>query len=437
MSENKERSGKQEGKVADLKDDVLSSIDIEKVFILNKVLSDPKSTFKFNARSINEVKADAIIVVDTNVLLLPYNAGATAFQKIIQLYKKYHMEKRLYVPIQVIREFLRNRPSKITELHQGLSDKISKLQCPDISYPILENIEAYKNINEAIERLKDLKKEINDNNRQILDQIKSWEWTDPVFDEYKGVFADDNIVDNNLKDEALVEDLTWRKKHSIPPGYKDSTKEDGGIGDLLIWKTILTLGNMHKKDLIFVTGEEKPDWYHRSGGKALIPRYELIEEYRKESKGKMLFLVSLSQLLELFSMEEEVVDEIRQEEYRLQKSVVLVSCPDCGQINEWKLKDEVGSSAKPECIYCKLSFHIHRTADGVTVHKDSESNIVNDGTAWENRVETVNCPICSTEHNVMLSLRPASTKWIHCQACDNRYPIHRIRDGSIKISQSF
>ena len=43
----------------------------------------------------------------------------------------------------------------------------------------------------------------------------------------------------------------------MPPGYKDGRKEDEGIGDFLIWKSLLKFGEEKKLDLAFVTGEEK------------------------------------------------------------------------------------------------------------------------------------------------------------------------------------
>ena len=75
--------------------------------------------------------------------------------------------------------------------------------------------------------------------------------------------------------------------HHIPPGYKDAGKEDSGIGDLLIWHTILELGKVHKKSVIFVSGDEKPDWFKQSQNVALHLRalFIRIEPFLLEEEG--------------------------------------------------------------------------------------------------------------------------------------------------------
>jgi hypothetical protein len=53
-----------------------------------------------------------------------------------------------------------------------------------------------------------------------------------------------------LSDETrkqLHNEKSRRYKNKVPPGYKDASKDDGGIGDFLIWKTLLLLGEREKK----------------------------------------------------------------------------------------------------------------------------------------------------------------------------------------------
>ena len=52
-------------------------------------------------------------------------------------------------------------------------------------------------------------------------------------------------------------------------GYKDAAKEVS-IGDFLIWKTLLTLGEKEKKNCAFVTGDQKADWFVRVDGKGTL-----------------------------------------------------------------------------------------------------------------------------------------------------------------------
>jgi hypothetical protein len=107
--------------------------------------------------------------------------------------------------------------------------------------------------------------------------------------------------------------MAWRYAHSIPPGYKDKGKADDGIGDLLVWKTLLQIGRERKSDCIFVTEDAKGDWWVQSEG-VFQPRIELVEEYRQASEGRTIHLVPLSSFLQLFGAEDNVVDEAKQAE---------------------------------------------------------------------------------------------------------------------------
>jgi hypothetical protein len=76
----------------------------------------------------------------------------------------------------------------------------------------------------------------------------------------------------------------------------------------------LKLASDKKKHLIFVSGDEKPDWWHQSGKKPLYPRFELVDEYREKSEGKSFHIISLSELLELSDADEDVVKAVKSSE---------------------------------------------------------------------------------------------------------------------------
>jgi len=235
-------------------------------------------------------------------------------------------------------------------------------------------------------------------NANLLRIIRAWEWNDPVNASYKDVFTQEMIIEPNVDKEATLKELLNRNRLSIPPGYKDSGKTDLGIGDLLIWKAILAIGEKNKRNIIFVSGDEKADWQHRTGGSGFLPRFELLDEYRRAS-GKVFYIVPLSKLLELLSVETSYVEEIKQEEVRIQEAnTVAIACPYCDSALQWRLEDHPGASAKPRCQSCGEAFHIHRTRDGVTVHKVNERS----NKRVEGQLELVACPACQ---NVMEASR--------------------------------
>ena len=62
------------------------------------------------------------------------------------------------------------------------------------------------------------------------------------------------------------------------------------------------------------TFAEKTDWFHRSEGQSLYPRFELISEFREKGTKKSFHIIKLSELLEIFGADEKVVKELEFEE---------------------------------------------------------------------------------------------------------------------------
>lgn len=119
---------------------------------------------------------------------------------------------------------------------------------------------------------------------------------------------------NPEEQAGYVEEFRRRAEAKIPPGYKDNRKDDEGIGDFLIWKTLLKVGQDRKMHLAFVTGEQKGDWFVRADGGPVFPRIELVDEYRRASGGKLVRLLSLHELLRELGATPAVVKTIEQAE---------------------------------------------------------------------------------------------------------------------------
>lgn len=295
------------------------------IFIADSIYPDAEPIFTAKFKNITEIKDDCLVALDTNSLLIPYAIGKDSLEQIRNTYSKLVAEKRLIIPGQVGREFAKNRPYKLAELYQQFNRKTSNInKFHKGNYPLLESLEAYKKsiqLEEEIDKLiTDYKKTI----QSILGYISQWNWNDPVSILYSELFIGDVILDLKVNQEDVSNKLEKRILHSIPPGYKDSGKEDKGIGDFLIWLTILEAGKIHKKSMLFVSGEEKPDWFHKSEGKPLYPRYELVDEYRRYSEGQSFHIVSFSQFLDIYGADKSTVQEVREEEEKLNLEFTLI-----------------------------------------------------------------------------------------------------------------
>lgn len=287
------------------------------LFIADSTFPDAESIFTARYKRLDEVKNDAIIVFDTNALLLPYTVGHKSFAEIEKTLRALVSQGKLVIPGQVAREFAKNRATKIAETHQSLSKKRDAVEALQTgNYPLLESLGAYKEAVEIEKQVVPLVENYRRKLNELIEHIENWVWDDPVSTLYSEVFRGqvvfDPIKDNeSLKDE-ITRNLKSRNTHKIPPGYKDSNKLDEGIGDVIVWETILEVGKLKNKSVIFVSGEEKSDWWHRSNKRPLYPRYELIDEFRRRSGGHTFHIIKFSKLLDTFGVSNEVVEDVRQ-----------------------------------------------------------------------------------------------------------------------------
>jgi hypothetical protein len=273
-----------------------------------------ENIFELSLLSIDSIKDECIFILDTNALFLPYSTGSQSLTEIKKVFNKLKKEKRLLVPGQVAREFANNRPEKLKEIFQQLSRKLSMIQSFGIGkYPLLEEIDDYKKVIEIEREINEKLIQYRNSTNILIDQVKHWTWNDPVSLIYRKIFTKEVILDIQIDREKIKENLEYRYINKIPPGFKDNGKPDDGIGDLLIWLTILEVAKT-KKHVVFISGDEKNDWYHRSEKQALYPRYELITEFLKESDGRTFHILKLSELLNLFGASENAVKEVEIEE---------------------------------------------------------------------------------------------------------------------------
>lgn len=290
------------------------------IFISQSIYPEALSIFTSQLKSLEEIKDACYIVLDTNVLLAPYIIGKDdpgkddLLEQCKITYKKLIEQKRLIVPGQVAREFAKIRIEKLAELYQQLSRKKQIQLIERGKYPLLNSLADYQEVERLLKEINGQIRAYQEAINKVLAHIQGWQINDPVRSLYSQLFNEDVIFDPQFDKEEIKNDLKRRQIHHIPPGYKDAGKEDSGVGDLLIWRTILKLGETQKRSVIFVSGDGKPDWFRQSENVALYLRYELVDEFRRQSGGQSFHIVKFSRFLELFEASDEIVKEVRLEE---------------------------------------------------------------------------------------------------------------------------
>ncbi len=294
------------------------------MFLLEKLFPDARDVFR--SSSLPDPNTDCLVALDTNALLLPYSVGKDDLKSLGDVYSKIAGESRLFLPERVAREFIKHRDRKLAEMVQAIGDVKSRINIGQARIsPLLEGLDAHDSLAKASEDLAAARKAYVAALEGLSSQIRSWRGNDPVTSLYASLFGTDQLIGPVGSQAALEAELAYRFRNKVPPGYKDGGKPDGGIGDFAIWKALLNLGQTKKKDLIFVTGEEKADWFIRMGGESVYPRPELVDEYRRASGGCTIRLSSLHDLLREMAAPDDLVAEVKAAEISANTAVLQAS----------------------------------------------------------------------------------------------------------------
>lgn len=290
-------------------------------FTLQRLFPDPSILFSGKHKGLDQIKSSAIVSIDTNVMLYPYKLTSSSFNEIVEIYNKLNKKSRLYITGHVAREYARRRPVELSDLVKNLRDNSSKACAPlvkEVSF--LDGDESY-------EKLKSLSKEIDSKIKEsrtilkdIVDKISNPIAGDAILAKYSNIFSNCiyDIKYNDKEMEEFDKQCSERFDNKIPPGYHDENKTDNEAGDLLIWKSLIEISKSRNKDLIFVTGDDKGDWWIRSDKSAFQPRYELIDEFMRETDGKTIHIIPLHKMIETFDGSKEAINEAEElERYRI------------------------------------------------------------------------------------------------------------------------
>lgn len=335
-------------------------------FIYRKHFPDSKSILSRKGKGINEIFKNAIFVLDTNSLLVPYNIGKENIEKIGKTYKGLISKDKLYIPEHALREFAKNRSLRIAELFTNIDNHLSSLPALKLfEYPILGELEAYKELKKSrdtiVEHVKDYKKNLEDLKSGILD----WNWSDPVTNMYQDTFTENIIISPSGTEEELIKEYQSRINDDIPPGNKDKSKDTNAIGDYLIWKSILELGKAKKKDVIFVSNDEKNDWLLKGNQKSISTKFELVDEFYRVTEGFDFMSITFNSFLNYEGLDIDIFQVFKDFEDVFsnpskQKTAITQTLNALLEINTLITEYLLNSEQDPEDIYIdqKIYFQI-------------------------------------------------------------------------------
>ena len=257
----------------------------------------------------------ATFVFDTNVLLNLYRYSAKTRESLLHALED--LKDRIWIPHHVAEEFMKDRYKVISEYNSAF-EEIKKASQEFVDkciekFRLNPNDAEIIEINNAITEWRTYFEEQNPRVQDfsadfILERILS------LFDGKAGEGFDSDEI-SNIEKEGKE-----RYANQIPPGYKDANKQKAGsdnvYGDLIIWKELLRFARSNEKDIIFITGDQKEDWWNTFKGKTIGPRVELRREFYKETRNRRFHMYTMKQFLLVFSetkgerVDDSIIDEI-------------------------------------------------------------------------------------------------------------------------------
>lgn len=266
----------------------------------------------------------ATFVFDANVLLNLYRYSKETRDALLEAIQS--IGQNIWIPYQVAYEFMTRRCGVIYESQ----DRYRLLEKDARTFITQCTTNLRLNRTESIE---ELEKFIFGwiKNQKEQDTLVSSPLDDVILNKLLDLF-DNKTGDPTTEDQLnqIKEEGRERYDKKIPPGYEDAKKrseisDNNAFGDLILWKQICSYASNNNKDVIFVTHDQKEDWWNTVSGKTVGPRPELRSEFSKENN-RLFHMYTMNGFIEQSSMvkgnapNQRVIDEIADVEWSEENS---------------------------------------------------------------------------------------------------------------------
>ena len=250
---------------------------------------------EFNKPTEEEFKKlweEAIFVFDTNVLLGLYRYPQKTRNKLLGIFDK--LKTRVWIPHQVALEYYRKRGEVIYDQQKAYEEMLKYFG--EVEGDVKKHFDKYLkhpfiDCKKILKKIADNHKTIKADMSKLKDKHPDWAKEDGVEKRLNKLF--DNKVGAPYTEEKLLElyrAAQVRYEKEIPPGYKDKEKDKNDktglrkFGDFIIWQQIIDQAKLSKKPIIFITDEQKDDWWQKIHGNTVGPRFELIREIKDQAE---------------------------------------------------------------------------------------------------------------------------------------------------------
>lgn len=245
---------------------------------------------------------NSLIVLDTNSLFIFYRSKQDTRERYFHTLERF--SERLWIPYQVVYEFRKDRLDVISEQKAAYQIIIGSLKSNEqkISGDLSKHSRhAFIDTKKIEERIGKTYSEIVDDLVKIEKQHPDFNSDDPILNRIVALFngkVGPEYSPDRLKE--IFDEGKIRYDSKIPPGFADKDKktERGVYGDLIIWYQIIDHAKQSQKPIIFVTNDDKEDWWWILKGKTFGPKPELVQEIGKKA-GVLFHMYNSDRFLQL------------------------------------------------------------------------------------------------------------------------------------------
>lgn len=280
----------------------------------------------------------AIIVPDTNFLLMAYQWRNVTIDEVKKVLEGLNKQKRLKIPEQVLVEFSKNRQLVILEQIASIDNEMNKIQKPQseikVFMPTAEGSEEIIEAQSKSESLTAAVQEYKNSLKRVKDKIIALTTHDDYFEFIKELCRGSFLPYSEDKDVLRKEGLR-RISLGIKPGTNE--KKSDPTGDYIIWSEIMNL----KQNVIFVSHDQKKDWvFKNNNNQRLGVDQTLLSEFYSKTNGKNFVHVTPKEFIKFLVPElEKIVEEDLD---KTNNDILLHAVPS----NQLKFGEEIGDIAE-------------------------------------------------------------------------------------------
>ncbi|MGL5943575.1 MAG: PIN domain-containing protein [Waterburya sp.] len=267
---------------------------------------------------------ECIFSFDTNILLNVYRYSEKTRERLFEIFNI--LQDRIWIPYQVAYEYHEERLNVISEqlkpykeIQEVLDEYLNKLNSIFEQYRKRHSFTSLVDEDKIIKTIKRANQEISKTLEETKAEYPNLIENDIYREKISSLFSGKIGLPYNKEElQKVCKQVKSRFEQEQPPGYKDKNKSKDieKYGDAILWLQLIDYAKTQNKPIIFVTDDNKEDWWKQHKGQTISPRPELIQEMKLETQVDFWmytgdrFLMYAEEYLKLLE-EPEIIEEAK------------------------------------------------------------------------------------------------------------------------------